>query len=105
MSDPAAAGTVLDRAERLPGDRGRPVSIQINGREVTGYEGESLASLLLVEGLWAVQADRGRDLGLFCNIGQCHGCLVTVNGRERVRACRTSVKDGLVVQTGRKAEQ
>lgn len=105
MIDSVAKGTGPDRAERLPGDRGRPVSIQVNGQKVTGYEGESLASLLLVEGVWAVQADRGRDLGLFCNIGQCHGCLVTVNGRERVRACRTPVKDGLVVLTGRKAEQ
>jgi predicted molibdopterin-dependent oxidoreductase YjgC len=87
-------------AQRLPAKRGRQVNLTLNGRDVTGFEGESLSGLLLAEQVWILQKDRGRELGLFCNIGQCHGCLVEVQGRGRVRACQTQVAEGMAITTG-----
>ncbi len=94
--EPDASG----QNHRLPANRGRQVNLKLNGRDVTGYEGESLSGLLMAEQVFVLQADRSRELGVFCNIGQCHGCLVKVEGRGWVRACQTTVKEGMAVTTG-----
>lgn len=36
----------------------------------------------------------GRDSGLFCGIGVCFGCLVTVNDGPPVRGCLTEARPG-----------
>ena len=36
---------------------------------------------------------------MFCGIGVCFDCLVTVNGAPKVRACLTPVAEGMIVQT------
>jgi D-hydroxyproline dehydrogenase subunit gamma len=64
------------------------VTIQVNGRDVTAYEGESLATALIA-------ADVVRT---YCNMGVCFDCLVEIEdeGRsQRVRACLTAVRAGL----------
>ena len=40
-----------------------------------------------------------RPRGPFCGVGTCTGCLVRVNGIPNVRACRTTVHDGDVIET------
>ena len=37
----------------------------------------------------------GEKRGLFCGMGVCHDCLVTVDGRTSQRACMTPVRDGM----------
>ncbi len=64
------------------------VTIQVNGRDVTAYEGETLATALIA-------ADVVRT---YCNMGVCFDCLVEIEdgGRLlRVRACLTAVRAGL----------
>lgn len=34
------------------------------------------------------------NVGVFCAIGVCHGCLVTVNGLPDVRACQRVLHEG-----------
>lgn len=41
----------------------------------------------------------GQARGLFCGIGVCHECLVTVDGRPGVRACQTVVRPGMEIVT------
>jgi predicted molibdopterin-dependent oxidoreductase YjgC len=41
---------------------------------------------------------------MFCGIGVCYDCLVTIDGEPNARACQTSVAGGLVVETNRKSE-
>lgn len=57
-----------------------------------------------------VEADRivvhrstrlGHPRGMFCGMGICFACLLSVNGSPNVRACLTEVKDGMVVETQR----
>jgi len=40
----------------------------------------------------------GRNLSYYysCRIGKCHGCIVSVNGKNK-RACTTLAKDGLKI--------
>jgi aerobic-type carbon monoxide dehydrogenase small subunit (CoxS/CutS family) len=41
----------------------------------------------------------GAPRGLFCGMGVCFDCLVTVDGVENVRACLTPVTEGMVIAT------
>ena len=80
-------------------ERGRAVALSLDGRAVTAYEGESVAALLLVEGLVATRITRGGEpRGVFCGMGVCHDCLVVVDGIPNTRACATWVREGMDVR-------
>jgi len=81
--------------------RGRRVAFTYNGEPVEAFDGETIASALIAAGHWVFQQSpkRGEPRGVFCNIGQCHSCLVVVDGQRNVRACQTPVADGCRVQT------
>ncbi len=77
----------------------RSVKLIIDGEPVAGVEGQSIAGVLLAAGRqsWRTTARERRPRGLFCGIGVCFDCLVTVNGVRDIRACRRAVRDGDVV--------
>lgn len=81
--------------------RGPEVEIVVDGRPVKAFCGETVATALLSAGHWVCQTQEDRPLGVFCNIGVCHGCLMTINGVSGVRACQTEVAEGLKVETRR----
>jgi len=93
------------RAERLGGvaGRGAPLSLSVDGRKITAYAGETVATALLTAGVrsFGDAAGRRRPRGLFCGMGICFECLVTVDGRPNIRACTTAAADGMRVTTGR----
>lgn len=80
--------------------RGRPVQFSVDGQVVTSYEGETVAAVLIAEGRRTFRrtARRGEPRGLFCGMGVCFDCLVTVDGVPNQRACQTPVCDGMCVQ-------
>jgi D-hydroxyproline dehydrogenase subunit gamma len=86
---------------RITKDVTRPqcVTIQVNGRDVTAYEGESLATALLAADVLTMSKDSsGRLRSPYCNMGVCFDCLVEIEDggrRQRVRACLTAVRAGL----------
>ncbi len=76
--------------------RGQSFTIQVNGKPVTAYPGETLAAALLAAGwrMFRHTSLSGEPRGLYCGMGVCFDCLVTVNGRENVRACKTLAQPG-----------
>ena len=85
------------------GERGRAVTIIVDGVRLPAYMGETIAGALLASGRRAWRhSPHGQPRGLFCGIGLCFDCLVTVNGTPNVRACVTPVAAGMVVETGSK---
>ena len=65
-------------------------------------EGETVAAALTAAGVTALRRTRnGEPRGVFCGMGVCHECLVTVDGRRAQRACMTKVRDGMVVGSHR----
>ncbi len=76
--------------------RGEPFEILVNSCPVTAYEGESIAAALLASR--DVPPER-LYVGLFCGMGACFGCLVTVDGAPNIRSCATLVRPGLRVET------
>ena len=65
------------------------------------YAQRALAAALLAEGIIINRytAKRHEPRGLFCGIGQCTDCMMTVNGVPNIRTCITPVEDGMTVET------
>jgi len=91
------------RVEKHPvlGDRevGRLVSITVDGKEIQAVEGEPIAAALLAQGMRVMRKTPryGEPRGVFCGIGRCTDCIMTVDGVPNVRTCVTPVKGGMVV--------
>jgi hypothetical protein len=64
-------------------------------------EGATLGAALTAAGIrsWRVTSHGERPRGLFCGIGICFDCLLTVNGRPSLRACLQPAGPGDVVTT------
>lgn len=80
---------------------GEKVIFTFDGKEIEGYEGESIASALHAAGV-RVMRESGhlhRPRGLFCNIGNCSSCLMIVNGEPNVRVCIEKLQAGMIVET------
>ena len=81
--------------------RSQTVTIYVDGRPVPAREGEPIAVALLAAGRRVLRhTDRRREpRGIFCAIGRCTDCAMTVDGRPNVRTCITPVRDGMRVET------
>ena len=88
--------------ERIAARRESAITVTVDGRPVLAFAGETVAAVLLAEGIrvFRYTAKRGEPRGVFCGMGICYECLVTVDGVPNVRACVTTVKPGMVIKTG-----
>ncbi|MFD6134861.1 (2Fe-2S)-binding protein [Isoptericola sp. NPDC056618] len=79
----------------------RPLTITLDGEPFPGTEGQTIAGMLLSarRRSWRTTSVDGAPRGVFCGIGVCFDCLVTVNGVRDVRACLRRAADGDVVET------
>ncbi len=81
-------------------DDERRYEIVVDGRPLPAAPGQSVAAALLAGGIRSWRRTRGgKSRGLFCGIGVCFDCLVTVNGRRSVRACLAEALPGDIVTT------
>lgn len=78
----------------------KAVTIFYNGRPLTAYDGEPVASALMAAGIRSMRttARRHEPRGVFCAIGRCTDCMMIVNGMPNTRTCVTIVKDGMRVE-------
>ncbi|MFF2495043.1 (2Fe-2S)-binding protein [Agromyces sp. NPDC058064] len=74
------------------------VDLFVDGEAVSGRAGQTIAGVLLGAGRVAWRGAQDGERGVFCGIGVCHDCLVTVNGVEGVRACQREAVDGDLVE-------
>jgi predicted molibdopterin-dependent oxidoreductase YjgC len=85
---------------RLPApsgpERAAAFTFRFRGAEVRAHPGETIGAALLAAGIRDLRSTRveGRPRGLFCGIGSCFDCLVTVNGVRSQRACLTPANPG-----------
>lgn len=87
---------ILDMDE----NKARKVFITVNGRKIEAYEGEPIASALVACGIKVFRRTPKlhRPRGMFCAIGRCTDCIMTVNGVPSIRTCVTPVEDGMVIK-------
>jgi ferredoxin len=82
--------------------RGAPFTFLCDGAPVPAHPGETVATALLAAGRSVLRrSERAQEArGLFCGMGSCFECRVTVDGRPNQRACMTPARPGLDVRTG-----
>jgi glycine/D-amino acid oxidase-like deaminating enzyme len=75
------------------------VTIRFEGAEIKASPGDTIAAALIAHGVRSQgTAKNGEPRGVFCGMGVCHDCLVTVDGRVAVRSCMTKALDGMVIE-------
>lgn len=81
--------------------RGESFEIEVDGQKVLAYEGESLATVLMAAGIRVFEhhAAPHAPSRLFCGMGTCQQCLVTIDDLPNCQACQTFVKPGMKVET------
>jgi len=88
-----------------PYRRGKRIEVTIDGKKADAYEGELVSTVLLAEGvsIFARKHATGRPSGVYCGMGVCYECLVTIHGVSNIRACQTFVADQMVINTAGQA--
>jgi predicted molibdopterin-dependent oxidoreductase YjgC len=86
----------------MPGTPSDPTfAIYVDGQAIPARPGQTLAAVLLAAGCQTFRYTRsGKPRGIFCGMGACFDCLVTVDGLADQRACMTPAQPGMQVQTG-----
>ncbi len=93
---------ITDHPVLGPLEEQKEVSFTFNGQTLTGRENESIAAALLANGIRTLRhhEDSGSPRGIYCNIGHCFECRVTVNSKQGVRSCLTPLQEGMTIQSG-----
>lgn len=103
LSDKDRDQALNEQNLRLEGgiSRGREVEFLFDGCRVRAFEGETVAAALLAIGRRALRATSRREepRGLYCGIGVCFDCVMTVDGQPNVRTCQTPVRAGMYVDS------
>lgn len=83
-------------------ERGRAITVLVDGQAVTAYQGETVATVLLASGRrnyhYSTRLTSEPWPGFFCGIGVCYGCTVWVDGYLQ-RACLTPVAENMQILT------
>jgi NADPH-dependent 2,4-dienoyl-CoA reductase/sulfur reductase-like enzyme len=77
-----------------------------NGTSYKALAGDSIASALINCGIYSLrQSAQGEKRGLFCGMGVCNECEVTVDDDEGELACMTRVTKNMVIETQRQIKR
>lgn len=94
----------MSRIERHPvlgPPPGEPITIWVDDEQVEARSTDTVAAALWADGRWVLRRSRtGEPRGLYCGIGQCFECRVSVDGDSGVRACLAPVAPGIRIRTG-----
>jgi len=78
------------------------ITVYIDGREVRVADGDSVSTALLCAGNLPVRRTSvtSAPRGIYCGMGVCFDCLVTIDGEGNRQACLTTAREGMTVKTG-----
>ncbi|PAM98962.1 proline dehydrogenase [Streptomyces sp. Alain-F2R5] len=73
----------------------------VDGEPLEFTEGQTVAAALVAAGrvAWRTTRVGRRPRGVFCGIGVCFDCLVTIDGVAGQRACLIPARAGMTVTT------
>ncbi|HEX9579757.1 MAG TPA: (2Fe-2S)-binding protein [Gemmatimonadales bacterium] len=81
--------------------RGEAFAMNVDGSSLRAFPGETVAGALLAAGRYRLRytTTLGHPRGVFCGMGACHDCRMTIDGRPNQRACVTAARPGCHVAT------
>lgn len=90
----------------MSADAARDDSFTFDGAAVSFHPGQTVGGALAAAGVssWRTTRRGGEPRGLFCGIGVCYDCLLSVDGLRSQRACVTPARAGLRVCSDDPAE-
>lgn len=79
---------------RLPDPAGDVVTFDFEGTAFEARAGDSVAAALLANGVLAFRTTpvSGTPRGPWCLVGECHECLVEIDGEPNRQACMVEVR-------------
>ncbi len=79
---------------------GEKFEIEVDGKSILAYSGQTIAEALLSSGLRVLRVTRKHaPRGVYCGMGICYECRMMVNGMPNVRTCVTLATPGCKVIT------
>lgn len=80
-----------------------PITFTFDEQTFQGYEGDTIASALLANGIrqLRVHEETSAPRAIYCNIGHCFECRVTVDETEGIRACLTPINENMIIHSGK----
>ncbi len=77
---------------------GQAISFRFNGQPIQALQGETVAAALSAAGVTTFRHTlSGAPRGLFCGMGACFDCVVTIDGRIGQRACLIPASEAMQV--------
>src|SRR5699024_9761063 len=85
----------------------RIITFTYDNQEYKGLEGDAIATALLANNIRTLRVDEAseRPRGIYCNIGHCFECRVTVNEEKGIRACLTPIENNMIIESGKPQAQ
>lgn len=74
-------------------------TFDFDGRAIAYRHGQTVGAALIGAGIssWRTTRTQARPRGIFCGIGVCFDCLITVEGVPNQRACLLAARPHLAV--------
>ena len=81
--------------------KGEKIRFYLDGKEMYGYEGDTIAAALMAAGVTTHRHTRkkGTPRGIFCAIGRWTDFVMVVDVQINVLTCITPLNEGMQVQT------
>ncbi len=101
MSDSRAGTSFRVERHAILGDLPpvEEVTIYFEGQAVRARPGEPIMAALAAAGVEVFRyTKKGSPRRMFCGIGRCTDCVMTVDGIPGVRTCVTEVREGMNVR-------
>ena len=78
-----------------------PFQIHVDGRAIAAAAGQTVAAAMLNANISVFRRTAaGHPRGIFCGMGVCYDCVVTIDGQMDQRACMTPAAPGMRIETG-----
>jgi glycine/D-amino acid oxidase-like deaminating enzyme len=104
MVAPAAQGLRLGNSQIER--HGSFVELSVDGKPVAAIAGETVAAAVTAHATTALRVtNEGASRGIYCGMGVCFDCRVTINGVAGQRSCLTLVQPGMEIVTGEAARR
>ncbi len=94
----------MTRSDHYPAEF-EQFTIQVDGESLPARRGQTVAAVLTGAGRLVLRRTAsGAPRGVFCGMGVCYDCVVTIDGVPDQRACMTPARPGMWVQTHSRQE-